>query len=145
MRRHPSLIPLSRFHKRVLFAAQLAKKNSPPYPGYPQDVHGKCKYLIDFFESDLKFHFQSEEKELLPEVVGRSMEIDAYAERIVKDHRTIEHMIVSLGKSVDLENDLDELGRFLEKHVRMEEREFFQLLQEVLNEAELKRLSFKKI
>lgn len=145
MRRHSSLIPLSHFHKRVLFTAQLAKGNSPPYPGYPRDPEGKKNYIIRFFESGLKDHFNAEEVELLPKVEEKSSEIKSLATDIRNEHRQIESIIRKLEDSQNLEEDLNELGYLLEKHVRKKERQFFQLVQDLLSEDELKTIAFKKI
>jgi hemerythrin-like domain-containing protein len=41
------------------------------------------------------------------------------------------------------ENELDELGRTLEVHIRKEERELFHMIQEVLSEDEFEKLKNK--
>jgi len=141
MKRHPSLIPLSRFHRSVLFLALVCKKNAPSVKGYPQDLEGKRDYAIAFFQEQLKAHMQLEEESLFPQVKGKSAEIDELMKELCAEHRQLESLIAALPDSTDLSDGLDEFGQLLEKHVRKEERQFFQRIQDTLSVEELLQLA----
>ena len=60
MKRHPVLIPLSRFHRSCLFLALMAKENAPAIKGYPTSPEDKIDYAIRFYQRQLRHHFQQE-------------------------------------------------------------------------------------
>ena len=139
MRRHPSLIPLSRFHRSVLFLAFVLKKNGPEVKGYPTDIEGKKLYAIDFIENKLLAHFDIEEKQLLPML--QSIEaLKPLCEKVVEDHRQIRELANELSTSNDLIKCLDEMGHLLENHVRFEERQLFQQAQDLLGEEGMRKI-----
>ncbi len=140
MRRHESLIPLSRFHRSVLFVAQMAKRNGPQFKGYPTDIEGKARYAVEFFADKLQAHFQLEETKLLPVIKGKDTELDAIISEIEAEHVHLTHLFEGLKSPSDTESQLDELGFALEAHVRKEERVLFQKIQVVLTESELQQL-----
>ncbi len=142
MKRHPSLIPLSRFHRSVLFLALVCKKNAPPVKGYPTDLEGKRDYALAFYNGKLKAHIQLEEDKLFPVVQDASTDIAQLVKELSAEHLEIADMMAALPQSTDLLTDLDSLGQLLEMHVRKEERQFFQLIQKTLSEEELSNLIF---
>ncbi|MEO7264876.1 MAG: hypothetical protein ABIW38_08185, partial [Ferruginibacter sp.] len=64
MKRHPSLISLSREHHGALILARLLQKNAPAYKGLPSDSNGKAVYALQFYKDELIQHFLQEEKVL---------------------------------------------------------------------------------
>lgn len=140
MKRHPRLIPLSRFHRSVLFLALVCKKNAPPVKGYPQDLEGKRDYATSFYNRQLKAHMDLEEEKLFPQIVNRTKSIDQLVKELILEHRAIDECMQKLPGSDDLSSHLDQLGHLLEKHVRKEERQLFQQVQEVFTETELQTL-----
>lgn len=137
MKRHSSLIPLSRFHRSVLFTAQMAKKNGPKFKGYPTEVTAKADYAIDFYEQSLSAHFEVEELQLFPALTGFDPELDRLVEEMIQEHEVLRKLFAGITSATDLEVHMDKLGFTLEAHVRKEERQLFQLAQEVLSEAAL--------
>ena len=133
MKRHDSLVPLSKFHRSVLFLALVAKKNAPT-------LEGKKDYAISFYERQLKDHFQLEEEKLLPAVQGKNQDLDELIDEIIREHSALTTLFNKLLNSNNLELDLDNLGVALEKHIRREERELFQQIQKVLAPKELNQL-----
>lgn len=140
MKRHPRLIPLSRFHRSVLFLALVCKKNAPPVKGYPQDLEGKRDYATSFYNRQLKAHMDLEEEKLFPQIVNRTKSIDQLVKELIREHREIEEYMRKLPDSTDLSTDLDQLGHLLERHVRKEERQLFQQIQAALTADELNNL-----
>lgn len=143
MKRHQSLIPLSKFHRSVLFLALVAKKNAPPVKGYPSSPEGKKDYALSFYERQLKDHFKLEEEKLLPAVKGKNKDLDKLIDDIVSEHRELGELFDQLQKSKNLEFDLNNLGVALEKHIRSEERQFFQKVQQILTPDEMEALGVK--
>ena len=140
MKRHPSLIPLSRFHRSVLFLALIAKKNGPPIKGYPTSLLGKMDYAKSFYDQKLKGHFQWEEEKLFAFIKGRDEQLDQLAGEMLKQREKLKLLFAALDDDSDAEAALHDLGIALEKHIRKEEREFFQMIQEVFTDRELDQL-----
>lgn len=140
LKRHDSLVPLSRFHRSALFLALVLKKNAPEIKGYPTSLEGKRDYAQTFYQNRLKPHFDLEEKYLLPVVRGKSPELERLSEEVELDHSNLHHLFTSLPNVQNLEEHLHEIGALLEGHIRKEERQFFQLIQDELTEEELNKL-----
>ena len=140
MKRHDSLVPLSRFHRSVLFLALIAKKNSPPIKGYPATVKEKKNYALSFYEHKLEAHFQFEEEKLLPNIRGKNKELDQLADEIVLEHLELRRFFKALRNENNPEIELNNLGVVLEKHIRKEERKLFQQIQKTLTTQELNEL-----
>ena len=131
MKRHEYLIPLSRFHRSALFLAQMCKQNGPVFKGYPTTSVEKATYALDFYERDLKQHFDIEESIVFPRISGISHDLDNLVSTAREDHDNLRSRFENLHQGTDLVSDLDQLGKLLERHIRMEERQLFQLLQDV--------------
>lgn len=142
MKRHDSLVPLSKFHRSVLFLALVAKKNAPPVKGYPTTLEGKKDYALAFYKNRLNDHFQLEEEKLLPAVRGKDKSLDKLVEEILLERQKLRKLFDQLQNSNDLEFDLDNLGKALEKHIRREERQLFQQVQQTLTPMEMDQLRF---
>lgn len=140
LKRHDSLVPLSRFHRSALFLALVLKKNAPEIKGYPTSLEGKRDYAQTFYQNKLKPHFDLEEKLLLPVVCGKSPELERLSGEVELDHRNLHHLFNGLAETDNLEEHLHEIGVLLESHIRKEERQFFQLIQNELTEEELSKL-----
>ena len=141
MKRHNSLIPLSKFHRSVLFLALVTKKNAPDVKGYPTTLEGKKDYALSFYERQLRDHFLLEEQKLFPAILGKNHDLDQLVDQIMLEHQKLKALFDKLANSNDLEYDLDQLGVTLEKHIRREERELFQQVQKILTEEELDQLA----
>lgn len=140
MKRHKSLIPLSKQHHDALILAQLIKKNSPPYKGLPTDLAGKRKYTLEKFREHLVPHFEAEELILIPFIIGRSKEIDLLCEEVIAEHQKIADLVEEIRTEKAVEKNLNELGFLLSSHIRKEERKLFQTIQEILSEDQLIKL-----
>lgn len=139
MKRHPSLVPLSREHHDALILAQLIKKNAPVYKGLPQTVEGKKEYALAMYESHLLPHFKKEEA-ILKQVEGCHQSIDQLATIIIAEHKELAALFRQLGSDPDTASVLDKTGHLLESHIRKEERELFPLIQEYCSEEILQQL-----
>lgn len=140
MKRHKSLQSLSQEHHHGLMLAQLIKSGSPEYKGLPNTVEGKVQHTIKFFEENLIPHFNKEEKILFTISKNKNAEIDRLINELIFQHKAIYSLVDKLRKSSEPKIELNELGMLLESHIRKEERELFQGIQNVLTESEMEKL-----
>lgn len=136
MKRHPSLISLSREHHGALILARLLQKNAPAYKGLPSDSNGKAVYALQFYKDELIQHFLQEEK-VLALVKGTDKNMDLLIDSIFEEHRQLQLLFKAIEGHKDLQLHLHETGVLLEKHIRKEERELFPLIQEKCSEEKL--------
>ena len=139
MKRHHSLVPLSREHHDALILAQLIKKNAPGYNGLPQTVEGKKEYALAMFKSHLLPHFKKEEK-ILQQVKDCHKDIGELAAVIITEHKELAYLFSLLEESADTAAVLDKTGYLLESHIRKEERKLFPMIQEYCSEEILQQL-----
>jgi iron-sulfur cluster repair protein YtfE (RIC family) len=129
MKRHDSLIPLSREHHGALILARLLQKDAPLYKDLPADPEGKAQYAMNFYDEELVKHFIQEEK-IVPLVSTLNPQLDTMLETMVEEHAVLHQLFRLVPEAIDLPSHLDTLGKSLEKHVRKEEREIFPLIQQ---------------
>ena len=91
-------------------------------------------YALHFFDFELISHFKEEEELLFNKLpINNNLRI-----RAEEDHKNIRQLIDSLRKNLKDSELLEELVTTLEKHIRFEERELFNHLQEALPNEVLK-------
>ena len=98
MKRHESLVPLSRDHHFGLIMAQrlILGLATNPRADWPTDPAQQATRLVEFFKSDLRAHFDIEETHVFP-ASGRSMaDGDRQVEALIADHDAMRAMIRSL-------------------------------------------------
>lgn len=134
MKRHPSLVPLSREHHGSLIMSRLIQKNAPAYKGLPETPEGKRNYAAELFDREIRPHFEKEER--LYRSIYRYQELQPLLSRIFEEHKQLTQMFESL-KTGFSEDMLHNAGELLEKHIRTEERELFPLMESVCTDEEL--------
>lgn len=140
MKRHPSLIPLSREHHEVLILAQLIKSGGPQYKGLPETAEGKKEFALSLFEKNIRPHFEKEEA-ILKQVAHYHESIAALCITILNEHRQLETLFTQLRNGGETEALLNETGILLEAHIRKEERELFPAIQQYCPEEILQQLN----
>ena len=140
MKRHESLIPLSREHHGALILARLLQTGAPAYKGLPADPAGKANYALKFYEDELAQHFIQEEKmvSVLKDINPR---LGILLREMAEEHVLLRVLFSQINNPADLSAHLDQLGKALEKHVRKEEREIFPLIQDSCSPHILDELS----
>ena len=133
MKRHPALAHLSREHHGALILARLLQEDAPDYKGLPTDKNGKVTYALNFYHSELIKHFKEEEK-VLKLVIGINAKLDSLVETIFSEHRDLHVLFKYLNNHFVETEYIDKLGKYLEIHIRKEERELFPLIQENCSE-----------
>lgn len=133
LKRHQSLIPLSRDHHHGLLLCwkirEARKKDVEPQ---------RLKAYLDFFyDSHLKPHFQFEEKEVFP-LLGRDHEI---VQKALGEHRRLRALFAA---EKGLEKAFADIEKELEAHIRFEERKLFQEIQQTVSSSDLRALEAKE-
>jgi hemerythrin-like domain-containing protein len=136
MKRHSSLVSLSRDHHAALILSRLLQKDAPAYKTLPTSSEGKAVYAFKFYNDELIKQFEQEEK-VLSLVIGTNKNMDILIHSIFAEHKQLQLLFKSMEGHADLKTLLNETGVLLEKHIRKEERELFPMMQELCSEDQL--------
>ncbi len=144
MKRHESLVPLSRDHHFGLIMAQqlILGRATNPRADWPTERAQQVPRLLAFFESDLRAHFDIEEAHVFP-AAGRDLaDGGRQVQALLADHDAMRAMI--RGFEADPVSELDErlpaFGHVLKAHIHREERQLFEQMQAACAPAELETL-----
>ncbi|MEM9934825.1 MAG: hemerythrin domain-containing protein [Bacteroidota bacterium] len=140
LKRHAALVPFSHEHRHILFLAQLLKKGSPKFQGYPTDLEGKVKYARSFFTQQLRPHIIKEEQVLFPRVTPLSPQIQELVQELKEEHLQMVSLFEAWMTALPDLDDLNQAGFLIERHVRKEERVLFSLIQQFSDEELLKEI-----
>ncbi|MCX2739427.1 hemerythrin domain-containing protein [Pontibacter anaerobius] len=142
MKRHESLIPISRQHHGGLLTARLLQHGAPAYKGMPTTPAAKRDYVLAFLQEHLLPHFKLEEETVFILASDFSEELQQQAAALQAEHRKLEQLILALPAvdAANLPDRLDKVGKLLEQHIRQEERVFFEIVQQKLPGEKLRLL-----
>ena len=129
MRRHEALKPLSRGHHLGLLLCFHIRE------GLKKHVDTeRIKAYADFmWENHLKQHFITEEKFLFPILKNNNVLII----RALNEHKRLDDLFHT---DTDLSYTLSMIEKKLEEHIRYEERNLFNVIQEKANDFDLENL-----
>ncbi|MCW8886549.1 MAG: hemerythrin domain-containing protein [Motiliproteus sp.] len=134
MRRIAELQPLSKDHHQALVIANRCK--SVGGLGISQDCEIYWQKTQELFKQELEPHFQEEEQYLIPvlERIGEQQLLD----QLQQEHALMRALVDDVGQPA--RELLLRFGELLANHVRFEERELFELLQQRMLPDELQAL-----
>lgn len=133
MIRHRSLVPLSHDHHLGLVAAQRLKRGDPAY----RDMTIEAS-IDELWRTELAEHFEQEETYLFSlELSGACR---AMVDRALDEHARMRALIANVARGERVDETARELGALLEKHIRFEERELFEALQEEVGEERMEEV-----
>ncbi|MDH5525940.1 MAG: hemerythrin domain-containing protein [Nitrospirota bacterium] len=136
VRRDPRLVPLSHDHHVALFRARevvLAVDGVQP-----QEPESLARHLAAFFDGELVQHFEAEEQHLLPPFVAHVGVDHPLVVELMRQHAEIRTLAAALTDGEgDVWERLKAWSTAITAHVRWEEREWFNAVQEALTEDEL--------
>jgi len=132
MLRDPSLIPLSQQHHNGLALCVLSRR-SLAADSSPGNVAKQARRVIDRYELELANHFEIEEQVLFP-ACGRMPIIG----ELLEEHRAIETLVGELRRAPSAAL-LEQFFALLSKHIRREENELFEQIQQALTPEALRR------
>lgn len=133
IKRSKAFVPFSRDHHFGLLLAWKIR----------QDIQNKVaaeyinNYVLTFFDTDLRKHFKEEEELILSKLSYK----DALRKQAEMEHQKIYHIIDSLREKKTDTALLTEFARALQNHIRFEERNLFNYMQEKLTDQELDEVS----
>jgi hemerythrin-like domain-containing protein len=136
MLRDPSLIPLSRQHQHTL--ALCVRLERALHAGavdlgvWQLEVH-------QHYANEVRFHFAAEEKVLFP-AVRRFPELAALVEELSGEHERLREYFAHAGQGTMDQGELETFAKLLSGHIRKEERQLFETMQQRMRTEELKTL-----
>ena len=138
MKRFPELKSLSSDHHRALVLAKKAKKagaepSSTELSSTELSVTDVWSEMERYYSNELEIHFKQEEDNIAPHLqrIGKA----DLLERLVAEHKELRsYFMAGADRTV---GTLNSLGRLLEQHVRFEERELFNVVQDLFSQEEL--------
>ena len=133
IQRNAAIAEFSRDHHFALLLVWKIKE------GFKKSVQAEriSRYVLHIFEAELKPHFKGEE-ELLYSKISSDNELRVQAEA---EHASIYKMIADLTNNNSDKELLQKFADTLESHVRFEERNMFNYLQENISESELTKIA----
>ncbi len=126
IKRHTALQPISREHHHGLLLSWKIRE------GLNRDIKpARIKKFTDWFwENHLQQHFEFEEKYIFP-ILG---EDNKMVKRAIKEHRRLKRFFTSSDR---IAINLSLIEEELVAHIRFEERELFNFIQEVADKDQL--------
>ncbi|WP_163581774.1 hemerythrin domain-containing protein [Gracilibacillus saliphilus] len=130
MKRHEALHPLSHHHHHTLVMAQQLKNADEK-----ASIQQMTRDVIEFWKNDGEDHFRDEEEVLLP-LFAQYQEIDIPEIReMLIQHVQIRSYVQQIrGMRRKDRQIFRNLGELLQKHVRLEERIIFPMIEQAIPE-----------
>ncbi len=136
MLRDKSLIPLSRQHQHALALCVRIDRASPISD---DDLRSWQEEITQQFEAEIKFHFAAEERVLFP--IARSFkDLSALADELQGEHVTLRNSFSEAEARKMTAWALSAFAERLSRHIRKEERQLFERMQELVKPEELAAL-----
>jgi len=135
IKRSPALVQFSKDHHFALLLIWKIRQGMR-LAIQPERINN---YIIFFFENYLEDHFR-EEEELLFVHLDKNNEQGKIA---VEDHKVLRQIVEEIKSNPKSESMATGFADKLEKHIRFEERELFNELQNTLNESDLNMIAEK--
>jgi hemerythrin-like domain-containing protein len=136
MLRDPSLVPLSRQHQHALALCvriqRALRAGSVDLGAWQSEIH-------QHFSDEVRFHFAAEEQVLFP-VARRFAELAALADELTSDHALLRLYFANSEQGGMDHQELEAFATALSTHIRKEERQLFEGLQQRLQPEELTSL-----
>lgn len=141
MLRDPGLVPLSHDHHRAL-ALCVFTRRALARDGGAENVSRQARRIVEQFDSEIRDHFEFEERVLFPALEGHPSVAELVVE-LMLEHRTLYSLIGDLreggGRAA-----VEEFCEVLRGHVRKEERLLFEEAQRLLTRAELDAIGVRR-
>ncbi len=133
MLRDKSLIPLSRQHQHALALCVRIDRASPISAS---DLAAWQAEITQLFQNEIGIHFAAEELVLFP-AAARINELAPLVEELLADHTHLRAVFGQAEAHSLSAADLSAAAQRLSAHIRKEERQLFERMQELISEEEL--------
>ncbi len=135
MLRDRNLIPLSHQHQHALALCVSVERGLRA--AAPEPAHWNAE-IASLFDAEIRYHFEAEEKVLFP-FAARVASLRDLVDELLVEHRLLRHYAASAANNALTVPDLQLFAGTLSNHVRKEERQLFEGLQQSYSEEELTR------
>jgi hemerythrin superfamily protein len=133
MLRDKNLVPLSRQHQHALALCVRIERAAPiPEP----DLAAWQAEIAQHFRAEICFHFAAEEQYVFPPARAFP-ELNVLVEELLSEHAWLRERFAKAEAQGMSGGEIGEFAQGLSAHIRKEERQLFERLQEVMDEGEL--------
>jgi hemerythrin-like domain-containing protein len=133
MLRDRNLIPLSRQHQHALALCVRIDRASPIGDA---DLAAWLAEVAQHFESEIRIHFAAEEHVLFP-AARKFPELGPMVDELLLDHFMLRQSFAEAEAREMSADDLSEFAQRLSAHIRKEERQLFERMQELMSQEKL--------
>lgn len=139
MLRDKNLVPLSRQHQHALALCVRIDRASPVGES---DLAVWQAEIVQQFRTEIRIHFTAEERVLFP-AARQFGKLVPLVEELLSDHQELRERSANAEAQHLSATDLSAFARQLSAHIRKEERQLFESLQELMCAEELALLGRK--
>jgi len=136
MLRDPSLIQLSRQHHNAL---ALCVRLERALQASAVDLSAWQLEMHQHYANEVQFHFTAEEKVLFP-AARRFPELAPLVEELSAEHERLRKHFIHAEQGTMNQGELETFAKLLSGHIRKEERQLFETMQQRMRQEELKSL-----
>jgi hemerythrin-like domain-containing protein len=133
MLRDKSLVPLSRQHQHALALCVRIDRASPI--AEPDRERWQIE-IGQHFRAEIRIHFDAEEQIVFP-AARKFSELGTLIDSLLKDHVWLRERFASAEEQKLASAGITEFAQRLSEHIRREERELFERLQQLMSKEEL--------
>jgi hemerythrin-like domain-containing protein len=142
MKRHSALIPLSRDHHAGLVQAVRLRRAAAD--GDAPARLAAASEFVEFFRNEERVHLRDEEEELFPLLLRHVSAQPAPLRAARVQHLQLKgfarKLDIAIAAGIVDQETLDAAGDLLDAHIRLEERQLFPLIEELVPDHELRKL-----
>jgi len=139
MLRDQNLIPLSHQHQHALALCVRIERSSPIAEA---DIPAWRAEIAQHFEPEIRTHFAAEEDILFP-AARQFKELTSLVEELISEHGELRANVNNAIDGKMSAGDLRAFANRLSNHIRKEERQLFELLQQLMSAKDLASLGQK--
>ncbi len=139
MLRDKNLIPLSRQHQHALALCVRIARSSPVVDA---DLAAWQAEIAQHFQNEIRIHFAAEEQVLFP-AARQLPELVALLNELLTDHAALRDSFAKAKSAKMSAAEVSAFGRRMSAHIRKEERQLFERVQELMSPEELTLLGQK--
>ena len=136
MLRDKNLIPLSRQHQHALALCVRIDRASPVLDA---DLKAWQAEAAQLFQLEITIHFAAEEQAVFP-AARQFAELNPLVDDLISDHAALRASFAQAEAGTMRAADLSAFAQRMSTHIRKEERQLFERLQELMTQEELARL-----
>lgn len=139
MLRDPALVPLSHQHQHALALCVFVQRALVGDRTPASVIRHWENEIARFFRDELRYHFDAEERHLFP-AAGRHKEMKELVSELRRQHDVLRTQGAAAAAQRLGNAGLSAFATLLSTHVRLEERELFEKMQQLLPHDEVVRI-----